>query len=272
MEDSIKGIINKLENIKINPNCNECKSITKKCFCNKLNYYNKNIKSILKVQLICRDYLHKNSIYSNDLTEKEKAKLIEGKEARGNWSNRIKNEDYKVIIHDYNKECEGVFTEVANIKLDLSTKQRPTLGTVVLNKNLWSKKVECIYILTLNDYIMKIGGSRKSMKERWNSYLTGRCVIERKKMNGENFPGKMSVTNAYSYHTIENSLINNKYNKWKIYVWELPITTFTVNILNEKINVIAQTFNSYETICMKKYAMIAESLPLLSKNCDPTYK
>ena len=33
MEDSIKSIINKLENVKINPNCNKCKGITKKCFC-----------------------------------------------------------------------------------------------------------------------------------------------------------------------------------------------------------------------------------------------
>ena len=136
MEDSIKSIINKLENVKINPNCNKCKGITKKCFCNKLNYYNKNIKSIVKVQSICRNYLHKNSIYSNDLTEKEKGKLIEGKEARNNWCKRIKKENYKVTIHAYNKECESVFMEVAKIKLDLSTKRQPTLDAVVLNKNL----------------------------------------------------------------------------------------------------------------------------------------
>jgi len=77
--------------------------------------------------------------------------------------------------------------EVAKIKLDLSTKRQPTLDTIVLNKNLWNEKVECIYILTLNDYIMRIGSSRTSMKERWNSYLTGRCVTERKKKEWKKF-------------------------------------------------------------------------------------
>lgn len=38
------------------------KSITKKeCFCDKLDYYNENIKSIIKIQTICRNYIKKQN-------------------------------------------------------------------------------------------------------------------------------------------------------------------------------------------------------------------
>ena len=52
---------------------------------------------------------------------------------------------------------------------------------------------------------MKIGGSRTGMKKGGTYILCGYCVPESKKKNGENFAKKMSVTNAYLYHTIENA-------------------------------------------------------------------
>ncbi len=54
----------KIKNKKLNLICKLCsKSITKKeCFCDKLDYYNENIESIIKIQLIYRDYIKNNMI------------------------------------------------------------------------------------------------------------------------------------------------------------------------------------------------------------------
>jgi len=258
---------------KINLICSICKkSITKKlCFCNNLPFYEENIESIIKIQKLWRDYI-KKSIFSNNLTDKEYEKIINGKHARKVWSKVIKKENNKITIQDYNKKCGNVFIKIAKIKLDLTNKRQSTLDVELVNKKLWELKKEFIYIITLNDYIMKIGGTRDGMKGRWSSYGCGYYVSQRKKKDGNPYLGKMSVTNAYLYHTIENSLIANKNNNWNIYVWDLPISKFTMNILGEDTIIIAQTYHAYETICIKKYKMFTGSLPLLSDNCDPNYK
>ena len=272
MNDTKRNIIIKPQ--KLNLICNGCnKSSTKQeCLCDKLDYYNENIESIIKIQFICRNYIHKKSIYSNNLTENEYNKLMNGKEARKIWSKMIKNEDLKITIQDFNNKCGDVFREIAKIILDLSNKRQGTLDIELVNKELWNIKKEFIYIITVNGFIIKIGGTRDGMKGRWSSYCCGYYVPQRKKKDGTPYPGKMSVTNAYLYHTIENDLIMNKNNKWNIYVWDLPVSKFNMNILGEDTIIIAQTFHAYETICIKKYKILTGSLPLLCDNCDPNYK
>ena len=49
----------------------------------------------------------------------------------------------------------------------------------------------------MNDYIIKIGGTRTGLKERCGSYLCGHHVEERDKS------GDCSKTNAYIYNTFE---------------------------------------------------------------------
>lgn len=268
MEDTTTNLITKpikkiYKRKKTNVICKECsKSITKKeCICIILKYCNENIDNINKIE----------SVYSNCLTEQEILKLTSGEEARNNWSKKITNKTYKITIHEFNKKCGFVFNEIAEIKLDLTVKRQSTLDVELLNKKLWETKKEFIYIITLNDYIMKIGGTRDGMNGRWSSYCCGYYVSQRKNKNGKNYPGKMSVTNAYLYHTIENNLIMNTNNKWKIYVWDLPISNINRNILGEDTNIIVQTFHAYEAICIKKYKNITGSLPLLCDNFDPTY-
>ena len=77
----------------------------------------------------------------------------------------------------------------------------------------WEEKREYVYCIVMknNDtddgLIVKIGGTRTGMKDRFGSYLCGHHVIERNKS------GKMSVTNAHLYHTIEHGLyIKNNLN------------------------------------------------------------
>ena len=59
-----------------------------------------------------------------------------------------------------------------------------------------------IYIFTINNYIVKIGGTRNGLKDRTNSYLCGHYILERGKS------GKCSITNAFIYNTFDFYLQN----------------------------------------------------------------
>lgn len=117
---------------------------------------------------------------------------------------------------------------------------------------------------------MKIGGTRDGMAGRWCSYGCGYYVPQRTKKDGTCYPGKMSVTNAYLYHTIEKDLLETD-STWDFYSWELPIIKIPVNILDEEIDVVAQTFHAYESICIKKFKQQTGFIPLLCDNSDPGY-
>ena len=109
------------------------------------------------------------------------------------------------------------------------------------------------------------------MKERWSSYLCGHCVPERISKKGTPFPGKMSVTNAHLYHTIEEGLIAGE--SWQFWIWKLPVTQVTVNILGEPTIVIAQTYHAYESKIIQKFKkMTGGFIPLLCVNADPEYR
>jgi hypothetical protein len=210
------------------------------------------------------------SLFSN-LKIKEKyssKKFNDGKNARSKWAKKIT--EPVLSIDDFNKQTNDAFQKIANIKLDDDEKRRTTLCVDIYNKKLWNTKKEFIYVLTRNNGIIKIGGTRTGMKERWSSYLCGHCVCERKKKNGESYPGKMSVTNAYLYHTIENDIINNDTN-WDIYIWDLPKTTIKTTILNKEIEVVAQTFHAYESCTINLYVEITGNIPQLCNNYDHDY-
>ena len=44
-----------------------------------------------------------------------------------------------------------------------------------------------------------------------------------------------------------------------------------INILNEEVNVIAQTYHAFESICIKKFKGVTGHIPLLCDNSDPGY-
>ena len=197
-------------------------------------------------------------------------KFTNGVAARKAWSKSI-TLDNTISIDSYNNSCNNNFEKRAIITLDASDKRQTTLISTPIDASIWNSKNEHIYVLTRNNQIMKIGGTRDGLRNRWNSYLCGHCVPERiKKRTGNPFPGKMSVTNAYLYHTIEEDIINTQSN-WEFWSWKLPIISLPVEILEEQINVIAQTYHAYESICIKKFKNITGKIPLLCDNSDPNY-
>lgn len=196
-------------------------------------------------------------------------KFTSGSLARTKWTKDIVPE--KMTVSEYCLAADGAeFTKMADIVLDDSTTRRTTVKTVPTNEALWKETAEHIYIIARNNVIMKLGGTRTGMKARWGSYLCGHCVAERLNKNGEPNPGKMSVTNAHLYHTIETDLLLG--NTWEFYSWKLPHTTVEVNILGQMTTVIAQTYHAYESRCIELFRSMTGHIPQLCDNADPTYK
>ena len=202
--------------------------------------------------------------------EEANQKFTDGETARQDWAKNITTEN-TISMNDYNHLCDNNFTKQSNIVLDYSSKRQTTLTTTDDNTVEFKEKAEHIYTLVRNGLIMKIGGTRTGLKERWGSYLCGHCVPQRKKKKtGEEFPGKMSVTNAHLYHTIEKDLLETQSN-WEIWSWKLPLVEIPVVILGDEVNVIAQTYHAFESICIKKFKNKTGHIPLLCNNSDPGY-
>jgi len=196
-------------------------------------------------------------------------KFIRGGQARDAWSKPIITEN-TINIERYNEICNNNFIKMGDIKLDSTDKRQSTLTVETDNKERWAGKREHIYAIVRNGLIMKIGGTRDGMKGRWGSYGCGYYVPQRCKKDGTAYPGKMSVTNAYLYHSIEKDLLYNDVT-WEFWTWELPVIKLPVNILNVNVEVIAQTFHAYESICIKKFKEVTGHIPLLCDNSDPNY-
>jgi hypothetical protein len=205
-----------------------------------------------------------------DPSDMSSNKFLDGENARQKWAKPIVI-DNPLHIDAFNERCGNTFQKRCSIKLDYSTKRQSTLTVTNYEKELWDTKKEHIYVITRNGIIVKIGGTRDGMKGRWASYGCGYYVPERKKKNGDHYPGKMSVTNAYLYHTMENDILQTG-SHWEFYSWDLPITTIKVEILGKNVEVVAQTFHAYESICIQEFKSMTGTIPLLCDNSDPSYK
>ncbi len=191
------------------------------------------------------------------------AKHINGTPARIKWAKSVPTGG--LTISEFNETCGDVFKKGADIVLDSSTKRQTTIACEPCDKTEWKTSCEYIYAIVRNNIIMKIGGTRDGMAKRFASYLCGHHVQERGKS------GKMSVTNAHLYHSIETDLLNNDTSSWEFYTWKLPTVTLTVDVLGEDTTIVAQTFHAYESRCIKKYKETTGSIPPFCDNCDPGY-
>lgn len=201
-------------------------------------------------------------------------------EARIAWSKyqQVTSPDtasVRISFDEFNQSCGGVFQPGATLYLDNDRKpngekKRQTVVKAVADNPDWHQKAEIIYAIVRDGKIMKLGGTRTGMETRWGSYKCGHCVPQRLMRNGEPYPGKMSVTNAHLYHTIEDGLLRGE--DWKFYIWKLPTVQVTVDILGEPTTVIAQTYHAYESKIMQKFAQTAGAIPLLCNNADPNYR
>ncbi len=199
-------------------------------------------------------------------------KMIAGAAARATWRKVLVPEN--VSIAQYNERCTGNFQKCGDIILDETASRQTTLLVDVpaASKARWSRETEHIYAIVRNGQVMKLGGTRTGMKKRWASYMCGHCVPERiQKRSGEPFPGKMSVTNAHLYHTIEADLLEG--GTWEFWSWELPAHTFEVEMpTGVKVQIATQTYHAYESWSMSEFQGMAGHIPQLCNNSDPNYR
>ena len=151
------------------------------------------------------------------------------------------------------------------------THNKRTLWDVEVQPHLtdiYSRYQNGVYILTFNNYIVKIGGTKVGMRGRITSYLCGHCIPERKKKNGEYYPGKMSVTNAYIYNTIYQYLLDGK-GEFFLYFYPIEDIEVTKDVFGQQCVFKVQSYDEYEKIALLKYREMVGEFPILSDNCHP---
>jgi hypothetical protein len=180
-----------------------------------------------------------------------------------NIENYIKNVNLENELSFNEFLLQENFIKVANVKLDDSKRKTIIKFENIIEKNLWNSKCEWLYIFTINNKIVKIGGTRNGLKERTNSYLCGHYTLHR---NGKN---KCSQTNAYIYNTFEYHLL--KKDDIEMYAYKIQETILKKVIFDKEVSIQAQTFHAYESIALDKYKEQNNSFPQLNNNCDPKY-
>lgn len=207
----------------------------------------------------------KNDI--SNLTIKEINEKINNDKTKP-WIKLICNKE-TILFENYKRK--SIFNLVANIVLDdeknkYGNKKRNTIikFVPVISHDEFNESSEWIYILTINDKIVKIGGTRTGLKNRTVSYLCGHHIKERNKT------GKCSITNAYVYNTMVFYL-NNKCNV-KMYAYKLPKNEIEIDMFNKKHKISIQTFHAYESIIINDYQQTYGMIPVLTDNSDPKYK
>jgi hypothetical protein len=184
----------------------------------------------------------------------------------------IINLNKELNINDF--ELSNYFSHVANINLDDSKSRKTEIKfDKVIDNVLWKQKLEWLYIFTISDSrvinlrskkrkvemdkIVKIGGTRNGLLGRTNGYLSGHYTSS-------------SSTNAHIYRIFKNYL--NSGNLVKMYAYNIPKTVIKTNVFGNKIDIIPQTFHSYESVALQKYFIQNGAFPCLSSNCDPEYR
>lgn len=188
------------------------------------------------------------------------------------WIKLISIDD-SILFDDYNRK--DYFIPIAEIILDdelitcgkkEGSKKRKTLIQFIskISNEDFTKKNEWLYLLVINNRIVKIGGTRCGIKGRIQSYLCGHHIEERGKS------GDCSKTNGFIYNTFEFYL--NLGCKIEMYGYELPKTEMTIKILDKETKIIAQTYHAYESTFLEDYKKNYNKYPILSDNSDPDYR
>lgn len=220
---------------------------------------------------IITDKLTKLNITENiDISGKNPYNLY-NKLSYKKWIKLINNKC--ILFNNYNRK--EYFIKTAKIILDNDThinnknqkiKKRNTLIKFIptIPKENFNKKREWLYLFTINNKIIKLGGTRNGIKGRINSYLCGHHIKERNKS------GDCSKTNGYVYNTLLFYLMLNC--EIEMYGYELPKNDLTIPILNNNVKITPQTYHAYESTFLNDYKKIYGTYPPMCDNCDPKYR
>jgi hypothetical protein len=161
------------------------------------------------------------------------------------------------------------FTHVADIVATVSDSKKKKQTVIdfvpLISNDLWKKKtLQWIYLFTVDDRIVKIGGSRSGLKGRAGSYLCGHHIRERGKS------GDCSKTNGYIYNTFDHYIRNGSV--VKMYAFQIPDIKVNVDVWGKNLEISPQVYTSYETGALEAYKKDAGHYPCLSNNSDPAHR
>ena len=200
-------------------------------------------------------FVYYNYNYKMDIIIKKWVKIIPDNNSPI-FSNYIRKDYFKLIsniILDTDKNDKGIKKRNTLIKFE-----------PLIDNDIFIRKTEWIYIFTINDKIVKIGGTRTGIKGRISSYLCGHHIEERGKS------GDCSKTNGYIYNTFYYYLMNGY--KINMYGYELPSNEMIIKIIDKEVKIIPQTYHAYESTFIEDYKNNYGDYPYLCDNCDPNYK
>ncbi len=226
--------------------------------------------------------------------EAEKAKKKAEKEAEQR-AEKVKKEEEQAFIKETQMEIEGevdysywvknlgdssglkthlyeyfkYFTKVGDYVLDKNEKTKNMLSVRVdtEKEKVYEERRNLVYLIVKDDEIVKVGGTKTGMKARIASYSCGYYIKERKNSEGKNYPGKMSGTNAYLYHTIYH--YTKKGSKFSLYVYPIEDKFVEVEIFGVKKIIKTQIYEEWEKQCLDKYKETYGKLPILCDNSHP---
>jgi len=143
-------------------------------------------------------------------------------------------------------------------------KKRQTLIQFIntIPVELWREPVEWIYILVIDGYIVKIGGTRVGLDDRCRSYLSGHCVPEK--------GGKSVSTNAFIYHTFHWYLEQGMSIEMYGYRIEPKQDTDTMLGFTETYSI--SRYHVWEAKLLGEFERLYGKKPPLSCNSDPKYR
>jgi hypothetical protein len=210
------------------------------------------------------------TIYNNDISGLANINELYESSLIKKWIKLIPT-DKTIPFEDYDKK--QYFTHVADVVLDNEliisgkkegSKKRNTLIALSNFTDEIVPKIEWIYIFVINGRIVKIGGTRDGIKNRFGSYLCGHHIQERGKS------GKASETNKYIYNTLLFYLECGC--EISIYGYKLPVEEITRDVFSREIKIRVQTYHSYESVLIEEFRKQIGFIPFLCDNSDPEYK
>lgn len=187
-------------------------------------YYNIKGYGILKrkqeLVIFLKDRLELSFKNYTDISEIPNINIILNTKLNKNWIKQIFIED-TILFNQYKRN--NMFKYVLDIVLDNSKRKTLLMVKLHILENEYVEKCEYIYIFTINNRIVKIGGTRNGLKGRFTSYLCGHHIMERQKS------GYCSRTNGFIYNTFEFYL--NLGCEIKMYALKLPLKVIDIDFL-----------------------------------------
>jgi hypothetical protein len=177
-------------------------------------------------------------------------------EIKYNLENTISIGEFNGVINSMSKDLN--LTKVADI--ELAENRAP--GYIYENKsNIWQNKHEGFaYCITVNDKIVKIGMTEKSLVSRFSSYQAGTKKARNK--------GTCSVTNYYCSEFIREALAKDM--KVEIYAYHVPTKYIETNILGTNHKLVAKQAYAYEDALLSLYKEQKGEVPALCRNTSLT--